>query len=116
MKMLGKDFKEFMGADWTVLLGIAGVNWIYEEESGTIDGDEVDYFENTEAIRDDSIIVIKSGLVYQEENYLEGTSYTLQQVAKKWLAKRDNTTFVASVPNDAVDAFKAFCKANKIKL
>jgi len=63
---------------------------------------------------DDAVVEFTCGVVYATGDDREGVPLVTH--FRRWMKSRDQVVIVATVPAAALEAFNAFCKANKISI
>lgn len=110
------------GANWKAYLASWPQGQWFDDSDETINGEDwqeldarapkgKDYLDLTP---DDAVVEFTSGVVYPTEESKDGVSLITH--FRRWLKSRDTAVVIASVPRAGLDAFRAYCKANKITI
>lgn len=107
MKISGKLWNEYL-ASWPE-------DWWLDESDESVDGKLLDDMPEDYEVKDTDVVTITGGAI------MKGTEWTVSGVAliphlRKWLKAKNVTTILCSVPNEFLEAFTAFAKANNIGL
>ena len=107
MKISGKLWNEYL-ASWPE-------DWWLDESDESVDGKLLDDMPEDYEVRDTDVLTVKWGYITQSaEQTVSGVSLIPHLI--KWLKSKNATTILCSVPNEFLDTFTAFAKANNIGL
>jgi hypothetical protein len=99
--MTGAQFKAWLNSDW-------GPDAMWEEEDYTVNGAEVleDEQYDTDKIADTDVVVLKSGIIFTDQNDIQHCP-TISAVthAKSWLKAQSTVTLMVDVPREHVEFF-----------
>lgn len=106
VKMTGAQFKAWLNSDW-------GPDAMWEEEDYTVNGAEVleDESYDTDKIADTDVVVLKSGIIFTDQNDIRHCP-TISAVthAKGWLKAQSTVTLMVDVPREHADWFATTIK------
>ena len=105
MKTTGKLWNEYL-ASWPE-------DWWFEDGDEKINGTLLDDMPDGYTVKDDDTVSITYGCIMKGscDNGVEMVSHF-----KRWLKSKNVTSIVCTIPNDFLDTFTAFAKANNIGL
>lgn len=103
------EFRDFYNDD-TVWANEAWYDGLYLTIDGNQAEDDIDWTNIPEHLAPETPMTISGGVLFRPKSKgsMESEEFNLETIFKRWKKAKTVTTLVATIPNDKVEAFKAY--------